>query len=329
MSFVRTILGDVDPSGLGVVNAHDHLIRTGAGEVYLDPDHLLDDVDKAVEEATSFVEASRRWAPGGTVVDMCPADCGRDVTKLAEVNARVPGLQIVVATGFHREHVYLETKCHWVSRYSVDQIAELLIADITEGVDRHDYSGPIVERTEHRAGVIKVATAYGRITAWEEKTLQAAAIAARETGCPINTHTTTGTCALEQAQRLIKAGVAPEKIAVGHVQRNADVWYLAQITALGCYLEFDGTYRLKYLPDSSRVTLVTELQRLGYGEQIILGTDSGKRSYQKAYGAVSGIDYDPAEFGPRLLDEGVDKEYVEDLLVNNAQRFFSFGAGQK
>jgi predicted metal-dependent phosphotriesterase family hydrolase len=329
MSFVRTIVGDVAPASLGVVNAHDHLIRTGAGEVYLDPDHLLDDVDKAVEEATYFVEASRRWAPGGTVIDMCPADCGRDVLKLAEVNARVPGLQIVVATGFHREHVYLETNCHWVSRYAVNQIADLLIADITEGVDRHDYSGPIVERTGHKAGVIKVATAYGKITPWEDKTLQAAAIAAIETGCPINTHTTTGTCALEQAQRLIKEGVAPEKIAVGHVQRNADVWYLAQITALGCYLEFDGTYRLKYLPDSSRVTLVTELQRLGYGKQIILGTDSGKRSYQKAYGAVSGIDFDPAVFGPRLLDSGLDKEYVEDLLINNAQRFFSFGEGRR
>ena len=329
MSFVRTILGDVNPTSLGVVNAHDHLIRTGAGEVYLDPDHLLDDVDKAVEEASYFVEASRRWAHGGTVIDMCPADCGRDVTKLAEVNARVPGLQIVVATGFHREHVYLETTCHWVSRYTVDQIAELLIADITEGVDRHDYSGPIVERTEHKAGVIKVATAYGKITPWEEKALQAAAIAAVETGSPINTHTTTGTCALEQAQRLIKAGVSPEKIAIGHVQRNADVWYLAQIAALGCYLEFDGTYRLKYLPDSSRVMLVTELQRLGYGQQIILGTDSGKRSYQKAYGAVSGIDFDPAVFAPRLLDEGLSKEYVEDLLINNAQRFFSFGRGRR
>jgi predicted metal-dependent phosphotriesterase family hydrolase len=328
MSFVRTILGDVDPATLGVVNAHDHLIRMGAGEVYLDPDHLLDDVDKAVEEATYFVEASRQWAAGGTVIDMCPADCGRDVTKLAEVNAQVPDLQIVVATGFHREHVYLETVCHWVNRYSVDQIAELLIADITEGVDRHDYSGPIVERTEHRAGVIKVGTAYGKITPWEEKALRAAAVAAIETGCPINTHTTTGTCALEQAQWLIKAGVAPEKIAIGHVQRNADVWYLAQITDLGCYLELDGTYRLKYLPDSSRVMLITELLRLGYGRQILLGTDSGKRSYQKAYGAVSGIDYDPAVFCPRLLDQGVDRQYVEDLLINNGQRFFAFGKGR-
>ena len=31
MAFVRTILGDVDPASLGVVNCHDHLIRVGAG----------------------------------------------------------------------------------------------------------------------------------------------------------------------------------------------------------------------------------------------------------------------------------------------------------
>ena len=57
MAVVRTINGDVSPDTLGVVNAHDHLIRVGAGEVYIDPDHLLDDVDKAAREATYFVEA--------------------------------------------------------------------------------------------------------------------------------------------------------------------------------------------------------------------------------------------------------------------------------
>ncbi|MGJ9528588.1 phosphotriesterase family protein, partial [Actinotignum sp. GS-2025c] len=71
MSYARTIKGDVAPETLGVVNAHDHLIRTGAGEVYIDPDHLLADVDKAVEEGTYFAEASLKWSPhGGTVVDM-------------------------------------------------------------------------------------------------------------------------------------------------------------------------------------------------------------------------------------------------------------------
>lgn len=328
MSFVRTILGDVAPETLGVVNSHDHLIRVGAGEVYLDADHALTDVDKAIEEAGYFIKAAKNWSDGGTVVDMCPANCGRDIRKLVEVNSAVPQLQIIGATGFHREHVYLETVSHWVNRYSVNQIADLLIADIEEGIDTHDYSGPIVERSAHRAGVIKFASAYGRITPWEEKTLQAAAIASIKTGCPINTHTTAGTVALEQAQRLIALGVPAERIAIGHVQRNADVWYLAQITALGCYLELDGTYRIKYLPDSSRVHLVKELGDLGFGQQILLGTDSGKKSYQKAYGSVTGVDFDPAVFGPRLLDEGFDRNYVEDLLIHNAQRFFAFGTPQ-
>lgn len=328
MSFVRTILGDVDPASLGVVDAHDHLIRTGGGEVYLDRDHLLDDVDKAVEEAGYFVAAAKNWADGGTVIDMCPADCGRDVTKLAEVNARVDHLQIVVATGFHQEKVYLETRCHWVWQQPVNRIADLLIADITEGVDRWDYSGPIVERTAHRAGVLKFASAYGTITPWEQKTLEAVAIAARETGCPINTHTTAGTAALEQARRFVELGVDPEQVAIGHVQRNADVWYLSQITKLGCYLQLDGTSRIKYRPDSDRVALVRGLFDLGYGKQILLGTDSGKRSYQKAYGSVTGMDFDPAVFAPRLIDEGVDRSYVEDLLINNAQRFFAFAEGR-
>ncbi|MCK7636828.1 phosphotriesterase family protein [Corynebacterium pygosceleis] len=321
--FVRTILGDVAPETLGVVNAHDHLIRVGAGEVYIDADHQLADVDKAVEEATYFVEASKNWADGGTVVDMCPANCGRDLDKLAEVNRRVPGLQIVATTGFHREHVYLETQSHWVSRYSVDQIADLLIADITEGIDRHDYSGPIVDRTGYKAGCIKVATAYGKITPFERKCMEACAKAAVETGAPINTHTTYGTCGLDQAQELIRMGVPADQIAIGHIQRNADVYYLRQILDTGVWLEIDGTYRIKYQPESNRMMELKELGDRGYGDRILLGTDSGKRSYQKAYGAVTGVDFNPAVDGPRMIDEGFDPGYVHQLLVTNGQKFFT------
>ena len=325
MSYARTLKGDVAPQTLGVINAHDHLIRTGAGEVYIEPDHLLDSVDKAVEEATYFVDASKNWSPdGGTVVDMCPANCGRDVDKLAEVNARVPGLQIIIATGFHREHVYLETRSHWVNRYTVDQIADLLIADITVGIDRHDYSGPIVDRTPYKAGVIKIATAYGKITAFERKCMEAAAKASIETGCPINTHTTYGTCGLEQAQILIGFGVPADQIAIGHIQRNSDVYYLSQVLDTGVYLEIDGTYRIKYQPDANRIMQLRELGAKGYGKRLLLGTDSGKRSYQKAYGSVTGVDFNPAVDGPRMIAEGFDPAYVDDLLIHNGQTFFAF-----
>lgn len=185
MAVVRTINGDVSPDTLGVVNAHDHLIRVGAGEVYIDPDHLLDDVDKAAQEATYFVEASKSWAAGGTIIDMCPASSGRGVLKTLQVVEKVPGLQVVQATGFHQQKVYLEWRQSWVNQYTVTQIADLLIADIVEGIDRFDYMGPIVERTNVKAGVIKWATAYGKITEWEKKSGQAVAIASKETGCPI------------------------------------------------------------------------------------------------------------------------------------------------
>lgn len=323
MSVARTIFGDVDTSTLGVVNAHDHLIRVGAGEVYIDKDHQLDDVDKAVYEASLFVKASKNWADGGTIVDMCPANSGRDLDKLADVVRQVPDLQVIATTGFHREHVYLETQSHWVNRYTVRQIADLLIADIQEGIDRHDYSGPIVERTEYKAGCIKIATAYGMITKFERKCMEAAAIASIETGAPINTHTTFGTCGLEQAQQLIELGVPADQIAIGHIQRNADVYYLKQILDTGAYLEIDGTYRIKYQPESNRIMELRELGKKGYGKRILLGTDSGKRSYQKAYGSVTGVDFNPAVDGPRMIDEGFDPEYVNDLLINNGRDFFA------
>lgn len=325
MAFARTLRGDVAPELLGVINAHDHLIRIGAGEVFIDADHQLDSVEKAVEEAAYFVSASRNWSDrGGTVVDMCPINCGRDVERLAEVESKVDGLQVILATGFHQEKVYLETQSHWINRYSVDKVAELVIADITEGIDKHDYSGPIVERTPYRAGVIKVATSYGKITKFEHKCIQAAAIASIETGCPINTHTSGGTCGLEQAELMISLGVPADRIAIGHIQRNADIWYLTQILKTGVYLELDGTARLKYQPESNRIMEFRELGEAGYGDRLLLGTDSGKRSYQKAYGATTGVDYNPAVDGPRMIDEGFDKAYVEKLLMLNAQTFFTF-----
>ena len=153
----------------------------GAGEVYIDPDHLLDDVDKAAQEASYFVEASKRWTPTATIVDMCPASSGRGILKTLDVVAKTPGLHVVQATGFHQQKVYLEWRQSWVNQYTITEIADLLIADIVEGIDEFDYMGPIVRRTSARAGVIKWATAYGKITEWEQKTGKAVAIASRET----------------------------------------------------------------------------------------------------------------------------------------------------
>jgi len=220
MGKARTILGDVDAGDLGIVDAHEHLIRTGGLEILKNGEPWrLNDVDKAIAETKLFAAAG-----GKTIVDMNPVSAGRDIRMLLEVAKAVPEVHIIVTTGFHEGRIYDEVT-HWTATYTVNQIADLLIAEVEEGIDIYDYMGPIVERSTAKAGCIKVGTAYSKITPVEEKNIEAVAIAAKETGACINTHTAGGTMALEQAERFIKYGVKPERIMIGHVQRNPDVWY--------------------------------------------------------------------------------------------------------
>ena len=93
---VRTVLGDIAPAALGACDAHEHLfLDTPAqpGESFLDR-------DKAVEEARTLVAAG-----GRALVDWTPLGLGRDLDGLAHV-ARETGLNVVAATGLHRDAHY-------------------------------------------------------------------------------------------------------------------------------------------------------------------------------------------------------------------------------
>lgn len=319
MTFIRTVLKDIDPLDAGVVDTHEHLIRIGGGEVALEgEDYRMASVDAAVEECQRFLSFG-----GRTVVEMTPVSLGRDIVKMLEVAQRVPGMHLIATTGFQASHVY-DKSVHWVVRYSVNQIADLLIAEIEEGIDEHDYMGPIVKRSKARAGCIKLGTSYGVITPFEDKVMQAAAIACKETGALLNTHTSRGTMAIEQAERLIALGVKPERIMLGHVQKNPDPWYHKKLAAMGVSFSYDGGYRVKYFPDNVRADLIKEMIKAGYQKHITLATDSGKKSYLKAYGAGTGIDYDLSVFVPRLREESVSEDAIQDILVNNPARLFAF-----
>ena len=75
MAFARTITGDVDPSTLGAVNAHEHLIRRGGGEIRHDGEALVatkivgDDCVPAGFE--SFSGRLPHSSPTGAIVWTC------------------------------------------------------------------------------------------------------------------------------------------------------------------------------------------------------------------------------------------------------------------
>lgn len=128
---------------------------------------------------------------------------------------------------------------------------------------------------------------------------------------------------MEQVDRFLSFGVRPDRIMLGHVQKNPDPWYHKKLASRGVSFSYDGGYRVKYWPDSDRADLIKQLIAAGYQKQITLATDSGKKSYLKAYGAGTGIDYDLSVFVPRLREEGVSEEAIEDMLVNNPARLFA------
>lgn len=311
---VQTVLGPVAPGELGVTHCHEHLIMRGGIGLIREPGFRLPSVDKMVEEL-AYLKA----AGGNAVVDMLPIDTGRQPADLVEISQRT-GIHVVAATGFHSALWYDDE--HWMHSYRTEQLADLIIAELTEGMDRRSYNGPLVERLPARAGVIKLATEYHHATKTQRKLIEAYGIAHRATGFPISTHTEHGTFGLEQIESLGKAGVPPTSILLGHLDRLPDPGYHRAIAATGAYLIYDTPSRAKYGPDSTTIALMRGLIDAGHGEQLLLGSDFARPSYLRAYGGGPGLDYILTRFLPRLRQEGFSEEVITDIMVRNPSRAF-------
>jgi 5-phospho-D-xylono-1,4-lactonase len=314
MGFVRTVLGDIDPSALGVTYAHEHLVIDGGRPVELVPEFDLGDVDAMTRELEDARAVGLR-----SVVDAMPCDAGRNATKLAELSRRT-GINVVAPTGLHHERYY--GPAHWNHRLTVDELAELFIADITDGIDEYDYSGPIVRRTAHRAGVIKVAGSEGGPSARDRRIFEAAGQAHRRTGAPILTHCEGGTGALEQVRLLADQGVALEHVALSHVDKIVDRGYHRELLSTGASAEYDQSFRWRDGPNRT-LQLIAWMAEDGLADRIVLGMDAARRGYYRVFGGSPGLTWLLVGFRGALEAEGM-ASVLETLLVPNPARVFSF-----
>jgi 5-phospho-D-xylono-1,4-lactonase len=313
---VRTVLGDVDASTLGIANAHEHVMIRSGLILFREPDFRLDSVDKSIEELRDF----RRFG-GGTVVDTAPIGVGRDPDSLRMIS-RESGVQIVAATGFHKTKYYLDS--HWRFQYSVEEIAKLFIDEIELGMDQNGYEGPLVKRSEAKAGVVKVASDYQVIDRATRVAIEAAAMAHLATGSPVLTHTEMGTLGMQQIRLLESHGVRPQHVVLSHMDRNPDLYVHRELAQAGAFLEYDGPGRVKYFPESTLIALIRGMFEANLGEHVVLGGDMARRSYWKAYGGGPGIAYTLEHFVPRLRNEGFSPEEIHQMLVANPARAFGF-----
>jgi len=236
---------------------------------------------------------------------------------LLKVISEQTGVHIVAATGIPFDYPgdrepKMDLSIVWKNT-DVDEITELYIKEIEEGMDG----------TDIKAGWIKAGTQYCYATPGEIKGLKAGARAAKATGVAMHTHTDGGTFALEQLEIVTKEGLPASQFGVAHIDRNPDYWLHKELCKAGAYLIYDGPGKVKYYPDSMRVELLRKLVEDGFGKQIMLSNDMGKKSHHQAYGYGPGWGFIKQKFIPRLLAEGFTQEMVDDFMIHNPARFYA------
>ena len=303
-SRVRTVLGDIPADRLGMCFAHEHLIIDGGVPGLVNPGIALPRVTDAVAELGPCVAAGVR-----AVVDAMPADAGRNVAKLAEVSRRT-GVHVVAATGLHHARFYGAR--HWGELLAPERLAGLFAADITDGVDAHDYNGPVVARTAHRAGVIKVAGSLDGPSDRDRRVFEAAALATARTGVPLLTHCEAGTGGLAQLRLLDDLGVPLDRVLLSHTDKVADLGYHRDLLAAGAYLVYDQGLRT---PEAT-ARLVGEMVADGHADRLLLGTDGARRSLWATLGGAPGLAALATGLGRRLAAE-VGRAVMDRIWVAN------------
>jgi phosphotriesterase-related protein len=304
MSMIRTVRGDIEPSQLGVTLLHEHILT-------MPPQSVADcDLELSNEAVMTMEVAHFKAAGGGAIVEMSPRDYGRNPEGIRRIST-VTGVHVIAITGWIKQAGYTT----WSSGRTVNAIADEMIADVMRGMDGGDI----------RAGVIKAGSSKNQITDEEEKVIRAAAIAHRETGAPISTHTEAGTMGIEQANLFIESGVSPERILIGHCDRNLDWDYHLALANKGVLLGFDQIGKDKYYPDTERVAFINRLIEHGFADQIALSGDLARQTYFPGYGGWQGPGYTYVlwRFAPMLREAGIAVEVIDRMLIETPRRFLA------
>jgi phosphotriesterase-related protein len=253
-------------------------------------------------------------------IDMLPADCGRNPTLLAELSRR-SGVTVVAATGLHHEK--FTGPSHWSTLATEDELCELFVADVEEGIDERDYGGPIVRRSSVRAGVVKVAGSLGGPSERDRPIFRAAAAAHARTGVPVHTHCEAGTGALEQIRLLLDAGLPAGHLSLSHVDKVVDRGYHREILATGASVVYDGGFRWGDR-ENGTLRLLEWAAEDGLLDGVMLGMDAARQGYLTAYGGTPGLTFLLDAFSRALDERGLHEPIRRRLFVDNPARAFAF-----
>lgn len=356
--YVRTVLGDVDPSTLGHTQPHEHVLcdmsaivrpwglEPVAGErgpqrefpasvrariaepVRLDNyDWIrrtvlnLDNLQLLSEKDATEELALYRAAGGGTVVDSSPVGLGRDPLGLARVS-RGSGVHIVMGSGYYCRDYHPAG----LAEARVEDVCAEIVADVQNGVGD----------TGVRAGLIGEIGLSWPVHPAEEKVLRAACRAQQVTGAPLQLHPGRHPQAPLEAMRVVRdAGGDPTRVIMSHLDRT--LWGpedLLELARTGCYLELDlfGQESSYYAfnPDArrpndrTRIEWIQALIEAGFGDRVLVAQDICQKVYLRRYGGP-GYTHILENVIPLMRRMGLSDAEVATLTATNPSTALTMG----
>ncbi|MBO0729258.1 MAG: hypothetical protein J2P57_08355 [Acidimicrobiaceae bacterium] len=326
MATVETVRGPVETAELGQTLMHEHVVNITA-EVAKDyPDLSWTDDKEGVLRGVARMLGDVASRGIGAVVDCSAFGHGRDVQALQRINDMVD-VHIIVCTGIYT-YDYLPMFFQYghpvrtVDGKVEDILTTMFVRDVTQGIGD---SGV-------KAAMIKTATDKEGVTPNIERILRAVARAHRETGAPITTHTDVAIRnGLDQQRIFAEEGVDLTRVVIGHSGDSTDLDYLRALLDAGSTIGYDrfGLYLPNMgLPDMDvRIKTLAQLCDEGYSDRIVLSHD-----------VTCHGDWIPRDWGqplpdwvqthisdhvvPALLEAGVTRDQVDQMLVGNPRRIF-------
>ena len=307
---IKTVTGNIDTANVKNVFIHDHIqcasndMLHTFGKDWIDTD-ILSDYASGI-----LTQINEKWNVN-LFVDGTPIDLGRNIRLLKSVSEK-SGVYIVASTGLY----------HYPSciTYGNDEteIASWFIKECNEGA----------ENTGVFPGMLKCAAPWEEVTSDAKKRITAMAYVAKETQLPIYVHCPhKGSIAQEQIEILLKNGVNPSRIVIGHCALRPNADYIKDILNSGCYISMDQCHCAGTLPEEIAVCLY-ELCKKGYSSKLILSNDICIYSdfpHRKYNGLQLTKEEQSEKFGynfkkilPEFEAAGGKEEDIIKMLRNNA-----------
>lgn len=337
---IQTVLGPIAPQQLGRTLMHEHVLcdiraPQSRADNDLGPEITLENVWQ-LNYGRGIKRAGRKYMldlediatrevrmmkhdGGDAIVELTCGGLSPDPAGLKRIGAGTD-VHLIMGCG-HYVNDYQDPGNH---RRTVEDFAGEMIGQILRGA----------WGTEVHAGMIGEIGCSAPWTATEKRVMQAALLAAAETGAAINVHPGRDPDQPQEVADFIKAARHPtDRIVISHIDRTIfDETRLLKLADTGVTIEFDlfgqessyyGLSDIDMPNDATRLRLIRALIEHGHLDRVVISHDICYRTRLASFGG-HGYGHIFRNVVPMMKKRGYSEGEIDTILVRNPRRLLTF-----